>query len=81
MRTNLPITNHEIQLDGRHAIVSTTDTKGRINYVNPYFLEISGFELDELIGKAHNIVRHPCSGEGGGGGLYVGAQQAGPGPG
>lgn len=59
MRTNLPITNHEIQLDGRHAIVSTTDTKGRINYVNPYFLEISGFELDELIGKAHNIVRHP----------------------
>ena len=35
------------------------DTKGRITYVNPTFIEVSGFSDEELIGKAHNIVRHP----------------------
>jgi aerotaxis receptor len=41
------------------SIVSKTDTKGRIVYVNPTFIEVSGFAEEELIGKAHNIVRHP----------------------
>ena len=41
------------------AIVSKTDLKGRITYVNDKFCEISGFSKDELIGKPHNIVRHP----------------------
>jgi len=40
-------------------IVSNTDPKGRITYVNPDFLEASGFTEAELLGKAHNIVRHP----------------------
>jgi len=59
VRTNLPVTGIEYILQDGQSIVSKTDTKGRITYVNPTFVEVSGFELDELIGKAHNIVRHP----------------------
>jgi aerotaxis receptor len=59
VRTNLPVTGIEYQLRDGQSIVSTTDVKGRITYVNPCFIEVSGFSQDELIGKAHNIVRHP----------------------
>ncbi len=59
MRVNLPVSNVEYPLDDDTLIVSTTDLKGRITYVNPDFIEISGFSKEELIGKAHNIVRHP----------------------
>ncbi|MFZ6687946.1 methyl-accepting chemotaxis protein [Undibacterium sp. SXout11W] len=44
--------------DGQ-SIVSKTDLKGIITYCNPYFIEISGYEQAELIGKPHNLVRHP----------------------
>ncbi|MFP5305622.1 MAG: PAS domain-containing protein, partial [Gammaproteobacteria bacterium] len=40
-------------------IVSRTDTKGIIQYINRDFIEISGFTEAELIGSPHNIVRHP----------------------
>jgi len=40
-------------------IVSKTDLKGNITYVNDAFVKISGFKRDELLGKPHNIVRHP----------------------
>ncbi len=40
-------------------IVSRTDLKGIITYANETFAQISGYEIDELIGKPHNIVRHP----------------------
>ncbi|SDE93476.1 methyl-accepting chemotaxis sensory transducer with Pas/Pac sensor [Massilia sp. PDC64] len=59
MRTNLPVTGIEYPLQDGQSIVSKTDTKGRITYVNPTFIEVSGFTEEELIGKAHNIVRHP----------------------
>jgi len=41
------------------AIVSKTDTKGNITYINNYFKEVSGYTQEELIGKPHNIIRHP----------------------
>lgn len=41
------------------AIVSTTDTRGIITYVNDIFCKTSGYTKDELIGKPHNIIRHP----------------------
>jgi PAS domain S-box-containing protein len=41
------------------SIVSKTDLKGIITYVNDAFCEISGYTKEELIGKNHNIVRHP----------------------
>ena len=40
-------------------IVSRTDLNGKITYANETFAQISGYEIDELIGKPHNIVRHP----------------------
>lgn len=40
-------------------IVSKADLKGIITYVNSKFIEISGYSKEELIGKAHNIVRDP----------------------
>lgn len=41
------------------SIVTKTDLKGRITYANDNFCEISGYTRDELIGKSHNMVRHP----------------------
>lgn len=40
-------------------IVSKTDLKGCITYANDVFLRVSGYEEAELLGKPHNIVRHP----------------------
>jgi len=51
--------NQEIVLDPKRYIVSKTDTKGIITYGNEYFVEISGYKESELIGKPHNIIRHP----------------------
>jgi len=38
-------------------LVSKTDSKGKITYANEAFVKISGYNLEELIGKQHNIVR------------------------
>jgi methyl-accepting chemotaxis protein len=59
MRKNLPVTGREVELSPETLIVSRTDPKGLITWVNDDFQKISGFEIDELIGQAHNIVRHP----------------------
>jgi len=59
MRMNLPVTNVEYALHDGKSIVSKTDLKGNITYVNPYFIEVSGFHEDELMGAPQNIVRHP----------------------
>lgn len=40
-------------------LLSKTDTKGRITYANEAFIALSGYSLAELMGKHHNIVRHP----------------------
>lgn len=59
MRRNLPITGREVQVARDAVLSSTTDPKGRILEVNDDFVAYSGFERAELIGQAHNIVRHP----------------------
>lgn len=59
MKVNLPVTNHEKVFGDRDRIISTTDRKGIITSINDSFLDISGFEEEELLGKSHNIVRHP----------------------
>ncbi len=51
--------DEEIVLDPKRYIVSETDAKGRITYVNDYFMEVSGYTEAELIGQPHSIVRHP----------------------
>jgi aerotaxis receptor len=59
MRVNSPVTQNEYVMDDGKTIVSTTDLQGNIDYANPYFLEVSGFTEEELIGAPQNIVRHP----------------------
>ena len=49
----------EIELDPKRYIMSKTDPKGIIEYGNEYFVEISGYRESELVGKPHNIIRHP----------------------
>ncbi len=41
------------------SIVSKADPHGIITYVNGKFCELSGYSEKELIGRSHNIVRHP----------------------
>jgi len=59
MKNNLPVSGREVVLDDESTIVTKTDLKGVITYANKDFCQISGFTLDELLGKNHNIVRHP----------------------
>ncbi|MCW8983590.1 MAG: methyl-accepting chemotaxis protein, partial [Gammaproteobacteria bacterium] len=59
MKINQPVTDNEVELEEGASILSTTDLKGQITYTNDEFIKISGFEKDELLGQAHNIVRHP----------------------
>ncbi|GLR64183.1 methyl-accepting chemotaxis protein [Marinospirillum insulare] len=59
MKTNLPITQNECKFAEDARLVSTTDLKGIITYANPDFCKVSGFSLEELVGKSHNLVRHP----------------------
>lgn len=59
MKINMPVTQQEVDLSDSSSIVSKTDLKGHIVYVNRDFIEVSGFLESELIGKSHNIVRHP----------------------
>ena len=44
--------------DGK-LIVSRTDLNGILTHANDAFVEISGYEREELIGKPHYILRHP----------------------
>lgn len=59
MKNNLPVTQVEKPYPKGLRIVSKTDLKGIITYVNDQFVEMSGFTREELIGKNHNIIRHP----------------------
>ncbi len=52
-------TNKETFLKEEDFIVSKTDLKSKILYGNKIFIEISGWEESELLGKPHNILRHP----------------------
>lgn len=49
----------ETEVPHDEVITSRTDLDGNITYANELFCEISGYTLSELIGKPHNIVRHP----------------------
>lgn len=49
----------ETEVPEDELIVSRTDLKGTITYANETFAEISGYEVHELLGQPHSIVRHP----------------------
>lgn len=49
----------EVILAKETMIVSETDERGIILFANDDFCKISGFTIEELTGKPHNMVRHP----------------------
>jgi PAS domain S-box-containing protein len=59
VRDNGAVSGHEIELRDDQIIISRTDVRGQIVYVNPDFTEISGYSETELLGQPHNVVRHP----------------------
>ena len=59
MRQTGPVTQREFAFPPEVTLVSVTDPKGRITYCNDAFVTLSGYERDELLGQAHNLVRHP----------------------
>lgn len=59
MRKNLPVTERERTFPKEQQLISSTDIKGTILHCNDAFVSISGFSKEELVGKPHNIVRHP----------------------
>lgn len=50
---------HDAYFAEEEIIVSKTDLKGIITYANDVFVRVSGFSEKELLGKPHNIIRHP----------------------
>ena len=59
MKNKITPSQRNIDLPEESFIVSKTDTRGLITYCNRVFIQISGFTEQELLGKQHNIVRHP----------------------
>ena len=51
--------NTEVHWDKSLELVSKTDKVGTIKYANEAFVNVSGYEEYELVGQAHNIIRHP----------------------
>jgi len=50
--------NEEVFFDGR-SLISETDTKGNITFVNRKFVEMSAYPREEAMGQPHSILRHP----------------------
>lgn len=57
-KEELKILNEYKNAVDESAIVTKTDAKGFITYINQQFCDISGYSKDELVGKNHNIIRH-----------------------
>jgi len=53
------IIDEEIKFSKKKFIVSKTDLKGKIIFINKNFSEVSGYTEAELIGAPHNVLRHP----------------------
>ncbi|RUM55504.1 MAG: aerotaxis receptor Aer [Marinomonas sp.] len=55
----MSVTNRENDFPAHYTLVSSTDVKGRITFVNDDFCKVAGYEREELIGQPHNLIRHP----------------------
>ena len=51
--------NSQKTFDADVLLVTKTDLKGIITYANRGFMNIVGMNEDQLVGKPHNIIRHP----------------------
>ena len=59
MKRNEPVTDKEIPFPKDTILVSKTDRRGIITYANEAFMTVSGYSEAELLGRNHNVVRHP----------------------
>ncbi len=59
MKPRVTPINHERSLGDDDFIVTKTDPSGRIVYANRIFNALAGYPEAELLGKQHNIIRHP----------------------
>ncbi|MFC6440234.1 PAS domain-containing methyl-accepting chemotaxis protein [Bowmanella sp. JS7-9] len=59
MRRGQTVTDREVTYPANEELVSTTDTRGVITYANDIFCKVAGYTSEELVGKNHNLVRHP----------------------
>lgn len=50
---------NEKRLNIDDLVVSKTDLDGKIEYANHTMLKIAGLKLSDVIGKPHNVSRHP----------------------
>ena len=58
-RRNQATVDQEVSFGIDEELVSTTDLRGVITYANDSFCKVSGYTINELKGKNHNMVRHP----------------------
>lgn len=59
MSRHVHLTGRERTFAEDEIIVSKTDLKGRITYANELFLRVADYTEEEILGKPHNIIRHP----------------------
>ena len=59
MSRSQSLTGVERTFAKNEVIVSKTDTKGIITYANEVFLKLADYSLQEILGKPHNVIRHP----------------------
>lgn len=57
MKRPAPV-NEEVLFDGR-SLISETETKGIITFVNRKFTEMTLYSKEEAIGQPHSLLRHP----------------------
>ena len=55
----MPVTGKENDFPASDILVSSTDVKGRITFVNEAFCKVAGYDEASLIGAPHNLIRHP----------------------
>jgi PAS domain S-box-containing protein len=58
-KSSVQPTGQERGFEKDEIIVSKTDAKGRLQYVNDVFCRVGLYSESELIGQPHSIVRHP----------------------
>ena len=57
MKNNQPVNNHRKNFKAGSQLITTTDLKGVIEYVNNDFVELSGYSREELVGQNHHVIR------------------------
>jgi PAS domain S-box-containing protein len=53
------ISSNRVVFGENDFLISKTDLKGKITYCNQIFMKAAGYKESELLGKPHNIIRHP----------------------